>query len=258
MRRGDSAQVESSQLGGITPLYASPELFRGSVSPASDQYSLALVYHRGPTCSPEGCLSMASMLASFSSNTWTAKPDLHLLPAADRPAVARALAKEPQDRFRSCMEFVQAIHSGAKVRAESGRPARQEIESDPGMADARSVGERTPDTDYTEESEAGKETVSMSAIDTKPATGTPDRERVTTGETLAGHSLLRCLHTTPLTEVWKARSPAGSPRLVKCIFGIIPPGARSCEEAIVRLQELQHPRLLPRSKILQNTPRPDW
>src|SRR5207302_2430558 len=31
-------------LGGVTPLYASPETFQGKISARSDQYSLAIVY----------------------------------------------------------------------------------------------------------------------------------------------------------------------------------------------------------------------
>ena len=34
----------SAILGGVTPLYAPPETFRGVISPQSDQYSLAIVY----------------------------------------------------------------------------------------------------------------------------------------------------------------------------------------------------------------------
>ena len=34
----------STNLGGITPLYAAPELFQNNISPSCDQYSLAIVY----------------------------------------------------------------------------------------------------------------------------------------------------------------------------------------------------------------------
>ncbi|MCA9211482.1 MAG: protein kinase, partial [Planctomycetales bacterium] len=37
--------VQQSFMGGLTPLYASPELFDGTPTRFSDQYSLAIVYH---------------------------------------------------------------------------------------------------------------------------------------------------------------------------------------------------------------------
>src|SRR5438876_5358966 len=37
-------QQGGGALGGVTPLYASPETFQGKISPSSDQYSLAIVY----------------------------------------------------------------------------------------------------------------------------------------------------------------------------------------------------------------------
>src|SRR5205823_181283 len=48
----------------------------------------------------------------------TAAPDLTPLPVRDRPAVAQALAKAPDERFASCLEFVQAL-----VAAEGSGPA---------------------------------------------------------------------------------------------------------------------------------------
>jgi hypothetical protein len=41
------------------------------------------------------------------------QPNLTALPPADRPAVARALAKRPDDRFPSCLAFVQALMTSA-------------------------------------------------------------------------------------------------------------------------------------------------
>src|SRR5438105_2253948 len=38
-------EPESLHLGAITPIYAAPESFLGKISPASDQYSLAVAYH---------------------------------------------------------------------------------------------------------------------------------------------------------------------------------------------------------------------
>src|SRR5947207_1590202 len=53
-------------------------------------------------------------------------PGLSALPASDRPAVARALAKRPEDRFPSCTAFVKALRGGS---AEASAPAPVPVSS---------------------------------------------------------------------------------------------------------------------------------
>jgi hypothetical protein len=48
----------------------------------------------------------------------TAEPDLSALPAEDRAAVARALSKNPADRFPSCTGFMQALVARHKKPAD--------------------------------------------------------------------------------------------------------------------------------------------
>jgi serine/threonine protein kinase len=94
--------------GGITPMYAPPETFEGWVSRQSDQYSLAIVY-----------MEMLTGRRPFTGSTTrqlilqhlTAPPDLSPLSPPDRDAVARALAKKPEERFQTCAEFVRALQS---------------------------------------------------------------------------------------------------------------------------------------------------
>jgi hypothetical protein len=91
---------------GLTPKYAAPEVLRGNADARSDQYSLALVYHElltGAFPFP-GRTAQQLMLQHVS-----AEPDLSPLPATDRAAVARALAKVAADRFPSCSDFVRAV-----------------------------------------------------------------------------------------------------------------------------------------------------
>src|SRR5262249_32062580 len=45
-------------------------------------------------------------------------PNLSALPAADQPVVARALAKKPEERFDSCLDFVQALCQAGGSAAE--------------------------------------------------------------------------------------------------------------------------------------------
>jgi serine/threonine protein kinase len=95
--------------GGLTPLYVAPELLRGQMSRHSDQYSLAIVYQELLTGAfPFSGENPSSVMMAH----MTKEPDLSALPDADRPSVARALAKEPDRRFPSCLQFIQAILAG--------------------------------------------------------------------------------------------------------------------------------------------------
>jgi hypothetical protein len=53
----------------------------------------------------------------------TASPDLSALPETDRTAVARALSKEPEQRFATCTAFVQALEESGKVQRDAGSTA---------------------------------------------------------------------------------------------------------------------------------------
>ncbi len=107
-------QTASGIMGGITPVYAAPETFANKISKHSDQYSLAVVYTELLT----GRRPFAGKnIRQLAVQHMTEPPDLHMLPEADRAAVARALAKEPNDRFPSCAAFIRALGGGA-LRAE--------------------------------------------------------------------------------------------------------------------------------------------
>jgi serine/threonine protein kinase len=91
---------------GLTPRYVAPELLDGHIDPRSDQYSLALVYQELLTGTYPYAGKTAPQLM-FQHITGT--PDLSGLPECDRGPVRRALAKNPTDRFPSCVEFVRAL-----------------------------------------------------------------------------------------------------------------------------------------------------
>ena len=92
--------------GGITPLYAAPETFDNRLSRTSDQYSLAIVYQEVLTgVRPFNGANAMQLLMQHCSQP----PDLTALPAGDRAAVGRALAKNHADRFSSCAEFIKAL-----------------------------------------------------------------------------------------------------------------------------------------------------
>ena len=93
---------------GLTPKYVAPEALRGEPSNRSDQYSLALVYQEllTGTFPYPGKNAQQIMLQHA-----TATPDVAPLPPADRAIVLQALAKDPEQRFGSCLGFVQALLS---------------------------------------------------------------------------------------------------------------------------------------------------
>jgi serine/threonine protein kinase len=91
---------------GVTAMYAAPETFEGVVSRFSDQYNLAMVYQEMLTSKlPFDGTTARHLMMQHMKGT----PNLSALPAADQPVVARALSKNPSDRFASCLEFVRAL-----------------------------------------------------------------------------------------------------------------------------------------------------
>jgi formylglycine-generating enzyme required for sulfatase activity len=108
----------ASHTGSMSPNYVAPEVLDGHVSKHSDQYSLAVTYAQLRT----GKLPFVgeSVMQIIYAHVHKA-PDLSGLPEAERPAVARALAKQPEERWPSCQAFVRAL-VGA-VRNENGRLA---------------------------------------------------------------------------------------------------------------------------------------
>jgi serine/threonine protein kinase len=119
--------VAGTQSGSLTPAYAAPELFAGRAGRRSDQYSLAVSYCQLRA----GRLPFAGSLEQVVAGHLMQPPDLAMLPETERPAVARALAKSPEERWPSCRDFVEALASPPApvgegkteyLPPESGRP----------------------------------------------------------------------------------------------------------------------------------------
>ena len=117
----------SGVLGGVTPLYAPPETFTGQISAHSDQYSLAIVYQELLTGQRPFNGKNPRQLAQQHMQE---EPDLRSLPEAERPVVARALAKDPAKRFPNCLAFLRALYNarplakpGARAAGAAERPA---------------------------------------------------------------------------------------------------------------------------------------
>jgi formylglycine-generating enzyme required for sulfatase activity len=101
--------ISSQKSGGLTIAYAAPEMFRGRVSRQSDQYALAVTWCELRTNRLPFEGGPAEMMAGHSLRA----PDLSMLPEEERPAVGRALAKRPDERWPSCRAFVAALRAAA-------------------------------------------------------------------------------------------------------------------------------------------------
>lgn len=99
--------TSSGLLGGVTPLYAAPETFNGKMAQQTDQYSLAVVYQELLTGHRPFAGKNARQLAQQHMQE---EPDTRALPEAERPIVARALAKDPSRRWPNCFAFVSALY----------------------------------------------------------------------------------------------------------------------------------------------------
>jgi serine/threonine protein kinase len=105
---------------GVTAVYAAPETFEGLVSRYCDQYNLAITYQEMLTGElPFNGTTGRQLMMQHLNGAHNLAP----LPDADRPIVARALARKPEERFANCVEFVRALEqatvSGA-ADAETG------------------------------------------------------------------------------------------------------------------------------------------
>jgi serine/threonine protein kinase len=215
-----SAGQGGLSLGAITPLYASPEVFQGTISPHSDQYSLAIVFQELLTGTlPFKGKNVRQLLMQHSQS----EPDLLPLPAGDREVVGRALAKDPHKRFPSCSDFVQALLAGLTEVVSATIPASPEGNG------AEDGTRRVPSA----------RTVKVRSGVRPPSSLLGDRPSdLTIGDLLS---------RTPHSEVWSAETSDGSPRLVKVLFG----GAGG--DGVARLAALRHPSLAP-LEVLHRSP----
>jgi serine/threonine protein kinase len=111
--------------GTVTPFdgtnlvagWTAPEILKsGVVTPASDQYALAITYCQLRTGKPPfGTHSPAELIEG--------NLDLSRLPAAERTVVARAASRNPEDRFGSCLDFIAALEQACHESA--AQPALQ-------------------------------------------------------------------------------------------------------------------------------------
>ncbi len=215
------------QLGGITAVYAAPEVFQGRITRSSDQYSLAIVYQELLTGTlPFQGKNSRQLLLQHTKG----EPDLGPISATDRAILARALSKDPEKRYPSCADFVNALHEGQES------PASKQAASSSTSSDLR-------DTDPSR-----KTIVNMA----RPAHDSPT-PNIPRSAALDGYRFLDRVGSSPLVDVWQVQTADGSKRLVQLIYGLAGQSGKREEEALGVLKNLHHPGLVP-AEIIESTP----
>jgi serine/threonine-protein kinase len=100
-----SASVMPHRVAG-TFCYAAPEVFQGFLSKWTDQYALAASYCELRCGRPP---FIATPTRVYTTTYVPPPPDLSMLPEPERPVVARAMTSVPEDRWRSCGEFMERL-----------------------------------------------------------------------------------------------------------------------------------------------------
>jgi serine/threonine protein kinase len=85
--------------------FAGPEIFQGTLSERSDQFSLGVTYCLLRT----GHFPFPECRSGFKRGYVRPNPDLSGMPDAERAVVARAMAPVPQDRWSSCSEMMSQL-----------------------------------------------------------------------------------------------------------------------------------------------------
>ena len=233
--------------GGATPLYAPPEILRGNVSRNSDQYSLAIVFQQMLTGSVPFFSHDAHHLMM---QHLTAEPDVSGLPPKDRAIIARALAKDPDHRFASCLELLQQLDENSERRVTRAVRLRKEgSKPELPMDTTRVVNELA-------QAAAQEYPVSASRL------LTPDGARLQSGQdreasvcgsrfippgfevrplSIPGLKLEKCLGQNALGEYWLARDAENREFRALCLHQSL----GTDEKLFNRLRAILHPALPP-------------
>ena len=140
----DLEGTHASVTGGVTPVYAAPEIFDGSISRFCDQYSLAIVFQELLTGRrPFNGVNVRQLILQHLQ----AVPDVSSLPEADRPVISRALAKTANERWPSCRDMVKLLRQNTlpplSADRETGRQGDKEtrpsVSLSPGLPVSRSA-----------------------------------------------------------------------------------------------------------------------
>jgi len=145
----DLHEVSMSMMGGMTPVYAPPEVFDDRASEYSDQYSLAIVYQEMLT----GVLPFPGRTpAQLAAQHLHSPPLIGSLPQQDREPISQALAKDPTQRYPSCKALVDELLTADRPRSAAGG----EDTSDPPRAESNVETATLASSDTSHRSQGGQ------------------------------------------------------------------------------------------------------
>ncbi len=104
-RTQEKALDHTLNVGG-TPPYMPPEIWGGDVSVHSDQYSFAVTWYEMRTGKR---VFSGKSLHDLAQQHLSKKPDVSNISKEEQQVLLRALAKDPSQRFPSCVAFVEAL-----------------------------------------------------------------------------------------------------------------------------------------------------
>ncbi len=131
----DSNGLTATNVTVGTVNYASPEQLMGaSIDGRADQYALAATAYHLLSGSPMfGSSNAAVVIGQHLNSPPPRLGDSRLALARLDPVLAKALSKNPADRFRTCTEFADALGqaAGAPVAVPLGPPPQQQMPRSP-------------------------------------------------------------------------------------------------------------------------------
>lgn len=117
-RSVDSSAATPAEAG--TPRYMAAETWEGRECRQSDQYALALCYAE---LRQDRFPFAGTTLEQVRLDHLQKAPDLAGLSESERPVLARALAKKPDERFETCQAFAESLRQAlARLSALPGAP----------------------------------------------------------------------------------------------------------------------------------------
>jgi serine/threonine protein kinase len=121
LARGQDQVLDEASIVCGTPHYMAPEAWMQQVSHHSDQYSLAATYVEMRLGRR---LFQGKTLFDFAEYHLKSEPQLDPMPAPEQAVLKKALAKKPELRYPSCVEFTRALQEAvAPKKVEAPRPS---------------------------------------------------------------------------------------------------------------------------------------
>jgi serine/threonine protein kinase len=243
------ADDTSMRENGVTPLYVAPEILCNKIHRNSDQYNLALAYQElltgaHPCTGTNPRQVMVQQLAG--------QLDLAPLPEADRPWVVRALSRDPEQRFPSCMAFVLALLAGQEHAAGSPslllrNAVRRDADAPSSSSGTRLKGD-TRAASYTRPLKRPPAT-SRGPVSDSPtlALGGPTSAvapPAPAGDlSLPGYEMVGPVSRGALGEVWQVRDAGGRARLARFLPPELTGDTRAFDRLVAWYSMLRHPAL---------------